>query len=69
MTIGSPISNYLNTIQGIPKSEEPICRTLITLGNTTISNLPLSQTIFGFTFFACYSSLLEHILYHIVFIM
>jgi len=51
IAVGSPISNYLNAIQGLTKSEEPICRSLITLGNSTISNLPLSQSIFGFTFF------------------
>lgn len=51
ITIGSPLSNKLNEISGLNRGEEPICKSLITLGNSTISNLPLSQTIFGFTFF------------------
>ena len=45
------VNNKLNEISGLNRGEEPICKSLITLGNSTISNLPLSQTIFGFTFF------------------
>jgi hypothetical protein len=51
ITVGSPISNFLNNKLQLSKGEEPVCRSLITLGNTTISNIPLSQNIFGFTFF------------------
>jgi hypothetical protein len=51
ITVGSPISNFLNGKLQLSKGEEPVCRSLITLGNTTISNIPLSQNIFGFTFF------------------
>ena len=51
ISIGSPISNRLNGMIGLQRSDEPVCKSLITLGNTTISNIPLSQNIFGFTFF------------------
>jgi len=51
ITVGSPISKTLNGMLNLSRGEEPICKSLITLGNTTLSELPLSQTIFGFTFF------------------
>jgi hypothetical protein len=51
ITVGSPISKTLNGMLNLNRGEEPICKSLITLGNTTLSELPLSQTIFGFTFF------------------
>lgn len=51
ITIGTPISKFLNGLLNLSSGDEPICKSLITLGNTTISKLPLSQTILGFTFF------------------
>jgi len=51
ITVGSPISKALNGMLNLTHGEEPICKSLITLGNTSISQLPLSQNIFGFTFF------------------
>ena len=51
ITVGSPISKTINGMLSLNRGEEPICKSLITLGNTTLSELPLSQTIFGFTFF------------------
>jgi hypothetical protein len=51
ITVGSPISKIINGMLNLNRGEEPVCRSLITLGNRTISELPLSQNIFGFTFF------------------
>jgi len=51
ITVGSPISKYLNGLMSLQAGEEPVCNSLIRLGNTAISQLPLSQNIFAFTFF------------------
>ena len=51
ITVGTFISDRLNGLVNVKRGDDPVCKSLITLGNTTLSRLPLSQNIFGFTFF------------------
>jgi hypothetical protein len=51
----NPLSEYVTTTYGFSlfadiSTKPAICSDMITLGNTPLFNLPISQTIFGYTF-------------------